>query len=189
MSYNTGIIIQNSGVTMTYSPYEVFNFTGGVVATDAGGNNTVVNISVPTAGAEMYETNSASTTYVLTTANVWYGWNTSVAGFLSNASFSGNTTANKLIIGLAGDYLITFTYAFQITVTGIIVITSVFKNGVVQDNLTTYTEPKSTTNLFSTVVTGIIGGLNVGDTIDVRFQGTATTNILIFHGNLAIHKI
>jgi hypothetical protein len=98
MAYNEGISINNSGVVLTNSPYDILNFTSGITATDAGGNNTTVNLYLDTnfSGFNNYYTQTQINTLLTGKSNTGHTHVTSdITNLAAYSSFTNYYTITQ----------------------------------------------------------------------------------------------
>jgi hypothetical protein len=157
--------------------------------TDEGGR-----LKVPY--GSMFENSAGSPTAItLTTAGTWYGWVSAGDDVTYGApyiSFSGNATADRLLIGSDGDGV----WEVQVSVDGDqgaaqahLLTAAIFVNDAQDLSLTGSTQYTATQQVQPIPISGFVK-VNAGDYLDLRFKSDTNSRAFdLYHCNVSMKRV
>ena len=136
---------------------------------------------------EMY-VNGNTQSLSLTSSNTYYKFGGSwLAGDLNGFTFA----SDHLTCGITGSYLLNFVCSISIGSSNQNIVSSIFVNGISTTHSTTETKIGNANDITTLAMTGVIGNINSGDVIDIRFKNNTSSGktLTVSYGELAITAI
>jgi hypothetical protein len=135
----------------------------------------------------MFE-DSTGTQINMATGGTYYGWVSATSGLSNAVTFTGDATADRLVVHDPGNYFVMGTFAFSGSV-AINVIGKLFKNSTGVGSIDFERKLSASGDIGSASFSGALT-MNAEDFIDVRFTADGDTkNIVLKHCNLFIFKL